>query len=133
MHDIMVAAVKAYVAGFNAKDAESIAALFADDASVIDPVGTNPKTGKAAIAEFYKMSVSNGATLALDGPIRTAANSAAFSFRVTVGGTGFENKAVDVDIPAGPMTIDVIDMFEFNDAGKITTMRAYWGPSNISS
>ena len=29
------------------------------------------------------------------------------------------------------MTIQVIDVFEFDDAGKIASMRAYWGPENI--
>ncbi|HBQ39884.1 MAG TPA: Nuclear transport factor 2, partial [Halieaceae bacterium] len=26
---------------------------------------------------------------------------------------------------------DVIDVFEFNDEGKISSMKAYWGPDNL--
>ena len=28
------------------------------------------------------------------------------------------------------MHIEIIDVFEFNDAGKVVSMRAYWGPDN---
>jgi len=29
------------------------------------------------------------------------------------------------------MTIHVIDTFTFNEDGKVTEMRAFWGPTNI--
>jgi len=28
------------------------------------------------------------------------------------------------------MKTDIIDLFRFNEAGKIISMRAFWGPSN---
>ena len=28
--------------------------------------------------------------------------------------------------------IDVIDVFEFNDAGRVQSMKAYWGPENFT-
>ena len=31
------------------------------------------------------------------------------------------------------MKIQVIDVFEFNSAGKVVSMKAYWGPENIST
>lgn len=30
------------------------------------------------------------------------------------------------------MVIDIIDVFEFNEQGRISSMKAYWGPENIS-
>ena len=30
------------------------------------------------------------------------------------------------------MTINIIDVFDFNDDGKVVRMRAYWGPDNMS-
>ncbi|NND68495.1 MAG: steroid delta-isomerase, partial [Halioglobus sp.] len=29
--------------------------------------------------------------------------------------------------------INIIDVFEFNDAGKVTSMKAYWGPESMES
>ena len=34
---------------------------------------------------------------------------------------------------AGGMTIDIIDVFEYNDEGKVVSMKAYWGPENMQS
>lgn len=129
----MAAAVQAYFDCFNAQDADGIIALYADDATVEDPVGTPAKNGIDEIRAFYEMAVKNGAKLKLQGQTRIAGNSAAFSFGVFVGGAGMTDvdSAVDVELPAGSMTIHVIDIFEFNDEGKVTSMRAFWGPTNI--
>lgn len=124
--------VKAYFDLFNAGDGAGIAALFADDAEVHDPVGTPPKKGRNEIDIFYKMATRAGTRLESTGPVRVAANQAAFPFRVHVKAIEAEDKAIDVDLPSGPMTIDVIDVFSFDDAGKISTMQAFWGPRNIS-
>lgn len=128
----MAAAVQAYVDLFNAQDAAGLAALFADDATVTDPVGTPPKSGKDEIAAFYALAVKNGATLKLTGPIRVIADHAAFSFTVSVGAMTAVDKAVDVELPTGGMVIDVIDTFKFNEDNKVVEMRAFWGPGNIT-
>ncbi len=128
----MAASVLAYIDLFNAQDAAGIAALYADDASVTDPVGTPPKNGKDAILAFYTLAVKNGAKLVQNGPTRIVADHAAFAFTVSVGAMTAVDKAVDVELPAGGMTIDVIDTFKFNDDNKVTEMRAFWGPTNIT-
>ena len=126
--------VQAYIDLFNAQDAQGIADLYAEDAVLIDPMGTPPKKGKAAILEFYTLAVKNGAKLELVGPTRIAGNSAAFPFKCTVGGMTHVDGdvAVEVDLPKGGMIIDIIDTFQFNEDGKVTEMNAYWGPSNIT-
>ena len=128
----MAAAVQAYFDLFNACDADGIADLYADDATVTDPVGTPPKNSKADILAFYQGAVKGGSTLVQHGPTRIVANFAAFAFTVHVGGYNPEDVSVDVDLPSGSMTIDVIDTFEFNEDGKVTAMRAFWGPTNIT-
>ena len=134
MSQQMKDAVQAYINLFNAQDAQGIADLYAEDAVVIDPMGTPPKKGKAAILEFYTLAVKNGAKLELVGPTRIAGNSAAFPFKCTVGGMTHVDGdvAVEVDLPKGGMIIDIIDTFQFNEDGKVTEMNAYWGPSNIT-
>ena len=115
----MYAAVHGYVAAFSAGDAEQVVALFAPDATVEDPVGSDVLHGHEAIRAFYVRSMSMGAKLFLDEPIRAVADTAAFAFHVLVEGPGMI------------MHIDVIDLFRFNDAGKVTSMKAYWGPQNM--
>ena len=116
----MIATVHAYVEGFAKVDPEAVVALFAADASVEDPVGTPPKTGHQAIREFYTFSMATGAKLHLDGPIRVGHDFAAFAFQVRL-------KMGEVDA-----TVDVIDVFRFDAAGKVRRMEAYFGPGNFS-
>jgi len=113
-------AMQAYIDCFNRTDPEGIAALYADDATVEDPVGTPLKNGKAEVAAFYKMAVTTGAKLKLAAPIRAShGNSAAMAFDV------------QLNMPTGEAIIQVIDVMTFNDAGKFTSMRAFWGKSDM--
>jgi steroid delta-isomerase len=117
--DTMAAAVDAYVAAFARGDTQGIVDLFRDDAKVEDPVGAEPIVGKPAITAFYGRATALGARLSLDGPVRTSGASAAFAFTVTV--------------PGGQVTtlIQVIDVFDFDEAGLVTHMRAYWSEANV--
>ena len=108
--------VNAYVEAFEKSDVSIIDKLFADDATLEDPVGSDVKIGKVAILEFYNSAFSLGAKLQLHPPIRVAGNSVAFAFSVLI----------------GDMKISPIDVFEINASGKIQCMRAYWGPENIA-
>jgi steroid delta-isomerase len=116
----MSAAVHGYVDAFHKGDPEAVVALFSEDATVEDPVGTPLKVGHAAIREFYTASMATGAKLRLDGPIRLATEYAAFAFQVQLTMDGKD------------LTVDVIDTFKFNADGKVTEMRAYFGPSNMT-
>lgn len=118
-HEQMVAVVHAYVDAFANEDSEAITQLYAGDATVEDPVGAPLRCGINAIRDFYQMSVGTGAKLTLDGPVRTASNIAAFAF------------SVHVTLDGSPCRIDVIDTFTFDANGKITAMKAFWGPLNV--
>jgi steroid delta-isomerase len=117
---IMKDGLQAYIDTFNRGDAAGIADLYADDAMVEDPVGSPPKKGKAEIQAFYEFSVKTGAKLELAAPIRGShGNSAAMAFDVVL------------TMPQGRMIIRVIDVMTFNEAGKFTSMRAFWGPGDM--
>jgi steroid Delta-isomerase len=116
----MRTAVHSYAAALNAGDAKAIAALYAEDAVVEDPVGTTPKQGRAAILAFYEGSVGVPLRVALEGEVRCAASECAFAFSVSF---SYQGQAT---------TIRPIDTMRFNDAGQITQMRAYFGPANFS-
>lgn len=118
--ETMAAAVHAYVDAFDREDAEAAVSLFAVDASVEDPVGTPAKVGHDEIRAFYEASMATGAKLRLEGPVRLTGEYAAFAFRV------------QLTLDGKLLTIDVIDIFRFNAEGKVTEMKAYFGPSNMT-
>lgn len=114
------AAMQAYIDRMNAADLEGIVALYAEDATIEDPVGGGKLiSGKAAIREFYTGSLQTKAQLKLVSPIRTShGDSAAMAFEVSLDW-------------GGPVTIRVIDVMSFNAQGEFTSMRAYWGPEDM--
>ncbi|MFN3424129.1 MAG: steroid Delta-isomerase [Novosphingobium meiothermophilum] len=115
----MEAAVHEYVAAFAANAPERVAALFAEDATVEDPVGSPPHVGREAILAFYTASMQTGAKLKLEGPVRICGPYAAFAFSVLL------------NLGGKDMHVDVIDTFRFDDHGKVIEMRAYFGPTNM--
>lgn len=108
--------VNRYIEGVSSQDMNAIREIFDEQATVEDPIGTDPHVGIEAVCKFYEGAFSAGVTLESAGSIRCAGNAAAFPF-----------------IARTPsMEIEVIDIFEFNKNGKVTSMRAYWGPENCT-
>lgn len=100
--------------------ADQIVELFAADATVEDPVGGGEvHIGRQAIRGFYKNIESlPRATELLT--LRVAGHEAAFLFAITVGPEG------------GRVRIEPIDVMVFDSDGKVTAMKAYWSPANIT-
>ena len=111
-----IAVVEKYIQAFATNDMSLIKDIYAEDATVEDPVGSEVRHGIAAIVEFYQQAFGAGAKLQLTGPARCAGNAVAFAFCVSVTG----------------MKVHAIDVFDFNIAGKVVSMKAYWGPENIT-
>jgi steroid delta-isomerase len=108
-------AVRSYVEFAGHGSADDLAALYADDATIEDPVGGEVHRGKVAVRSFFH-TVKDGrqfevALISLN----VAGGEAAFHFQVTTAGR----------------RMDVIDVMTFDDNARITSMRAYWGPPNI--
>lgn len=124
----MKQALQAYIDAFNRVDAEGIVALYADDATVEDPVGSPLKQGRKAIGEFYAYAIKSGAKLKLAAPIRGShGNSAAMAFDVELN-MPVQDNGVSKTARA---VIRVIDVFTFDAGGKFTSMRAFWGPDDL--
>ena len=116
----MKQAMQAYIDLYNQDDLEGVVGLYAETATVEDPVGTPVKSGKAAIRDFYKYAMTTGARLSLAAPIRGShGSSAAMAFDVKLNYQG------------SAMTIRVIDVMTFDGSGKFSSMKAYWGPSDM--
>lgn len=114
------AAVDAYLQGLNEQDLEKILTLYAENATVEDPVGGEVVEGMDAIRDFYGGAVTMDLKLKRIGAVRVAANEVAFPFEL------------EMEVDGKLMKTEIIDVFRFNDAGKIVSMRAFWGPSNRS-
>jgi steroid delta-isomerase len=100
--------------------ADAIADLYATDATVEDPVGGEVHIGRQAIHGFYSnVPGTNNETEVVT--LRALGNEAAFFWRLTVDlGEG------------GKMSIEIISVMTFDEDAKIASMKAYWGPDNIT-
>jgi steroid delta-isomerase len=104
------------VAGGSADD---IADLYADDATVEDPVGGEVHIGRTAIRGFYA-NVENVKAKAELVTLRVAGHEAAFHFRLTM------------DFGDNAIRIEPIDVMVFDSEGKIASMKAYWAQNDIT-
>lgn len=109
-----------YVELVDAGDIDGILDLYAEDARVEDPVGSSPYIGIEAVAGFYRAGLGKASARAeLTGPVRVAGRSGAMPFRV------------DLDWDGRRCSIQVIDVMEFDDQGRIRSMKAYWGEGDL--
>lgn len=99
--------------------ADDIAALYAEDATVEDPVGTDVHIGRPAIRSFYS-SVENVKSQADVVTLRALGNEAAFHWTLTI------------DLDENKVSIDIISTMTFDDECRIAAMKAYWGPDNVT-
>jgi steroid delta-isomerase len=99
--------------------AAEIAALYAEDAVLEDPVGSEPLRGREAIQAFYAtleaMKVSTELT-----SIRTCGGEAAFQFHI------------ETDTGAGVAVLDPMENMVFDEDGLIRQMRAWWSDADMT-
>jgi steroid Delta-isomerase len=98
--------------------ADDIADLYADDATVEDPVGGEVHIGREAIRGFYSGLANVNAEPEMF-TLRALGREAAWFWALTV------------DVGGNRMRIEIISTMTFNDEGKIASMKAYWTPENI--
>ena len=111
--------IEQYVARVATGTTDEIMELYAEGATVEDPVGTEVRSTPESIREFYA---------ALEGleqagevlSARIAGGQAAFLFEL-------RTKAGDQTYTLAP-----IDVMTFDDEGRITSMKAYWGDGDMS-
>ncbi|MBH1997521.1 MAG: nuclear transport factor 2 family protein [Sphingomonadaceae bacterium] len=116
----MRAALESYVARINSGDRDGILALFSPDAIIEDPVGSPAKAGEA-ITAWFNDTIAFATQIRSVAPIRGShGNAAALMFDVTF------------QPPGGPaMLIRSLDVCTFDREGRITSLKAYWGPEDM--
>jgi steroid Delta-isomerase len=106
---------------YNRGDLDGVCAVFAEDAVVEDPVGTPPRVGQAAMREFF--ASRDRGWRAPDarraGALRCRSCRLRLSCRSALGRQNTR--------------IDVIDVFTFDAEGKVSGMKAYFGPANMGA
>ncbi|MGH0030739.1 MAG: nuclear transport factor 2 family protein [Myxococcota bacterium] len=98
-------------------DVDAIVELYAEDATIEDPIGSDLHRGRDAVRAFYQGIGTP--TMKRSGPVRVAGREAATPLVVILGGPGDEK------------VLDIISVMVFDDDGKITSMRAYWSGDAI--
>jgi steroid Delta-isomerase len=111
--------VNRYLELLAAARADDVVELYAEDATVEDPVGSEVHIGRQAIRGFYT-SIENIKARTEVETVRALGQEAAFHWRLTL------------DSDNSGMRIDIISVMTFNDDGKIASMKAYWSPDNVT-
>jgi steroid delta-isomerase len=114
----MRATVDKYLELVASGTAEQIADLYADDATVEDPVGTDPHVGRDGVLAFYKVIEPFKRSTELVS-FKAAGNVAVFEFRIV---TYFDTMTIE---------LNPLDVMEFDDAGKVARMRALWTQQDL--
>ena len=111
-------AVSNYIELIAKGNAAELTELYAEDATIEDPVGSEVRRGHAAIRDFYTVieNLDREAELV---SLKVTGNEAAFLWRLTL--TAGDTRS----------QIEPIDTMTFGDDGKITSMRAFWSPADL--
>jgi steroid delta-isomerase len=97
--------------------ADDVLTLYAADATIEDPIGSNVRRGHDAIHEFYAgfQDAKKETELA---ELRIAGSEAAFLWHLTLDAGGSRSR------------ISPISTMVFDEDAKITSMRAFWSASD---
>ncbi len=94
-------------------DVDGIVALYAEDATIEDPIGSALHRGSDAVRAFYK-AAAGAVTMKRTGPVHVAGREAATPLVALLGPAGAQQ------------ALDIISVMTFREDGKIASMRAYW-------
>ncbi len=99
--------------------ADDVADLYASDGTVEDPVGGEVHIGREAIRGFYSAQPLKDAEFELF-TLRALGSEVAFYWSLTL------------TLGESRLRIEIISVMTFDDEGKIASMKAYWGPENLT-
>ena len=110
--------VNRYLALVATGTAEEIVTLYAADATIEDPVGSDIRRGEDAIRAFYAgfQGAKKDTELA---ELRISGSEAAFFWHLTL------------DAGDSRTRISPISTMSFDEDAKITSMRAFWSPADV--
>jgi steroid delta-isomerase len=120
----MVKAMHSYIDIINGKQPEGAQSLFADNFTLEDPIGTKLwSIIKEYPTDFMEEEGVKFTPLRAElvSPVSTTySNQAAMAFKLYMNVGGQE------------ISIDIVDVMTFDEAGKIVAVQAYWGRANVT-
>ena len=112
--------IRAYAASWAARDREAWLRTFATDATQEDPVGVPVRRGHGEIGEFWDREMAREQSIEIaPREIFVAGHEASMVW--TINGVTDE----------GAVSFDGVDVFQFDDAGLISSVRAFWERSSL--
>ena len=108
--------VRKYLRALSARDLDTIRGFFDDDSTFEDPYGGRCLQGVAKIAAFYQKVFAYEWSAEQTGEACACGDAVAVPYRAKVGSN----------------LVNCITVFQFADSGKLKSMRAYWGPENMT-
>jgi steroid delta-isomerase len=112
--------IRAYAGAWAARNREGWLNTFADRATQEDPVGERVRRGRSEIGEFWDLAMSSYESLEiLPRDIFVTGREAAMEW------------TLNATIPEGTITFDGVDVFMFDEAARIVSVRAYWERARI--
>jgi steroid delta-isomerase len=110
--------IQAYTRAINTLDADAFAACFAANCELNDPVGAPPARGHEGAKAFFGAFAPLLQSIRIQ-PGRVFLNGGQAAFTWTIEAAGNNGKSA---------TAEGIDVFEFDESGKITRSYGYWDP-----
>jgi steroid delta-isomerase len=118
--DQMLGVVEAYKKAFTTADKDAWLALFTEDCEQFDPYPGPANVGHEGLTAFWDRSFTLGSDFAFDGPEPIVAGDRVcmpFTISLAMGGARY--------------AFDGVDVFEFDEAGKVKRITAYWDPTKV--
>jgi steroid Delta-isomerase len=111
----------AYVATINSRDPDLIVQVFAPEATFEDPVGSPVHLGRGEIKEVFERAATTLQAMRLTrvSPISVATCHAAFALLAVI------------ELNGATSEIDVVDVLTFDDAGLVSSVRAFWNFEDV--
>jgi steroid Delta-isomerase len=114
------ALVDRYISAFNTRDRSTYISLFADGATVEDPLGSLPIKSASLLGAFFDATTSVPLHLELEqDSIRVSGNHVTFRFQLELG-------AGTSQVATKP-----VDALDIDSSSKILSLVAYWKPAEL--
>jgi len=110
-----------YTAALSRRDIDAVTALFAADAVIYDPVDSPALEGIDEIRRFFISTSGAVRSVKLSGPLHISNDCRHAAVQMEA----------EVDLGQGVQVMEVLDAMTFDDEGRVITMRAYYGPTNL--
>lgn len=109
--------VRRYIRALDSRDLEAIKTFYDENSTVEDPYGGRFLQGLSKIVAFYEKAFTNEWAAEQTGDAAAAGDSIAVPYQARI----------------GSRQVRCITVFQFGENRKVKSMRAYWGPENVTT